>query len=138
MVTGCATLTSQQIPTGCENSVVYNNVPYADLMGGVMSVAGLETYKYAVLKQGLDPEPFIAAVENITVMLDNPSLTYPGFVAALAQMNEQVMRYAGIEIVFLASLVNSMNQQNMVMDTCDREYFGRQFDNILMMMKMIK
>ena len=139
MATGCATLDQgQQVPPGCENSVVYKNVPYADLMGGIVTIAGLETYKYAVVQQGLDPAPFIEAIENITIALDNPSLTYPGFVAAIAQTNEQVMKYAGLEIMFLASLVDSMNNQNLAMDACDRAYFTRQFNNILMLMKMLK
>lgn len=139
MVTGCATLPSgNQIPPGCENSVVYKNVPYADLMGGVMTVAGLETYKFAVVNKGLDPAPFVAAVENISIALDNPSLTYPGFVVALAQTNEQVMAYGGLELVFLATLVDSMYKTDMVMDACDRAYFNRQIDNTLMLMKMLK
>ncbi len=140
MVTGCCTTLhqGQLVPQGCENSVVYKTVPYADLMGGVIAVIGFEAYKNAVVKKGLDPTPFVKAVENVIIALDNPSLTYPQFVVAMAQTNEQLMKHAGLEIVFLASLLDTMSNQNMVIDACDKAYFIRQLDNILMLMKMVK
>lgn len=137
MVVGCSTIQKPVTPPGCELSLVYKYVPYPQLSGGIATIVGLEAYKAAV-NAGMDTAPYIKAMESMSIALDNPSLTYTGFVKALAFTNDNVMKYAGIEIVFMASLLEQMATQNAVMNECDRNYFAKQIDDLVMLIKLVK
>jgi hypothetical protein len=143
LMTGCATTntggggTGNNIPPGCENSLVYKNVPNADLMAGVVTIAGLEAYKYFVKNKG-DSKPVIVALENAKAALENPELTYTQFAAVMVQTNEYTAKYAGLEVMFLATLIDSMYQNETQMDNCDRNFFNRHLANTIMMIKMIQ
>ena len=137
MLSGCATWKKGiAVPVGCEKSLIYNNVPYADLVGGVITITGLETFK-AMKKSGKDLTPVFTSLEKIQMILNNPTLTYTGFVTALALTNSEINSYAGIELIFLSTLIDSMYGKNLTVDACDSAYLQRQINNQIMLLRVL-
>ena len=126
---GCAT-TGKTVPVGCEKSVIYNNVPNADLAGGLISVAGMTGFK-ALKQKGVDMAPVVSCLQQLDGILDKEGLTYTQFVAALANANSYIKNYAGIELVFLTNLVDTMFREQVTIDACDRKFLDRTIKDIL-------
>jgi hypothetical protein len=128
---GCAgnTPSPYVIPPGCQNSIIYNKLPYADVVGGLADIAGFATLQYLKQHKNLDIAPIITALQSLGTDLAAPGITYADFVVDLATVNNYVNQYAGIELIFADSLIDTYFNTKIAMDPCDVQYLQSQINN---------
>lgn len=124
------------IPVGCENSLVYKNIPYADVVSGVIVVTGYEAFKIAKAK-GVDVAPVLVAVKQTIVTLSAANLTYPQLVVAMANMSKYIKDYAGVEMTIAAVLVSQMVKTDLTINVCDRSYFVKTLEQFVSMLALL-
>lgn len=115
---GCAT--PGTFPKGCENSVIYQTVPQADLVGvfGVVAIAeGL----------ALKPEarPLMCSMtKSMMDVLDKQQITYLDFATILTDNVKWLNTYFGARILIYKQLFIAFDQPVNI-DKCDLDYLKR-------------
>lgn len=120
MLTSCShfqNLASQnQTPVGCENSVIYKNIPNPKLIGVVNIIVvneGVIAYPKA--------KPFIkTGVESLLKALEDDSLTYVDFLTMVSDNVKWVNKYFGNRLVTYTEIL-SIFDSPLPIDSCDRD-----------------
>ena len=119
ILSGCSyfqDLASQnQIPVGCENSVIYKNLPSPKLVSVVNII---------VVNEGViafpKAKPFIkTGVDSLLKALEDDSLTYVDFLTMVSDNVKWVNKYFGNRLVTYTELL-SIFDSPLPIDVCDR------------------
>lgn len=114
--TNLSSLTTNTIPTGCENSLIYKTIPNVKAVDAILQIANLEAIKYDAWKV----EEAKGVVQAMLDLLNQENLTYSSFiqyaVANVKWLNENV----ATESVIVINYIDELNKP-LPIDHCDIE-----------------
>jgi len=101
LIFGCATVQTKTVPTGCEDSVIYKNVPTPELVGVGLVIAMSEA-----ARQYPQAKPYIINILSaLTNMLSQDKPTYAGFALKAAENIAWVNDNFGARLVLLQPII---------------------------------
>jgi hypothetical protein len=115
-LSSCKTFEWSQKPDWCGESLIYELIPNPEAAELVITVAVFEVVKHKPEWR----EPVALTLDFLSVMLEEPGVTYFQFASWVAAQVKFVNQYAGSELVIVSEVLGRFDRRIPITD-CDRE-----------------
>lgn len=132
---GCSGMTinipEKEIPEGCEDSLILNNLPAPDIVDVAVKLAVIE-----IAKAGYKTE-VTGAINNILYILEDDVIIGRELVAFIVSQVAVINEYAGIELIIVMDSINVLNI-NTPLIKCDVDILKNHLNEELYYLNLVK